>query len=404
VKVTSAADASLGATALAREIGLRLAEPTSVALALNGAPDDPSPHERNLNGAAALVLLHSALHKAFPQDGWLDRAETMLRYAARGALPSPSLYYGWAGIGFAALCAAAHGGRCAQFAARIGELVSGYVLQQVPTEPAELRSSHEYELIDGLAGLFLVLDPNAHAEARARIVAFLDWLSAPGHAARWRLPNAADPSLPGRYNTLGVAHGIGGVMAALALDAHTDQEYVVLDRLARLFARSAAQTAYGPQWPVDLECGVSDKAPFRVAWCHSSLGIAVALSNASAKLGDPMLAELARGSARGLAAMPRERWGMVDHTLCHGTAGNALLLRRLARAHGDARLAALSDELFEELVQGFDERSPLGYRSVVADAIVSPPGLLMGSAGIGLALLTLAEASDAGWMRLMAVA
>lgn len=399
--------ASLGGAGLARRIGSYLDTPAAVTRALYGSatPNSgaESSHDRNMNGAAAAVLLHSALHEAFPDGPWADRAASMLAHAGRGPLSSPSLFYGWGAVGFAASYAAAGTGRFAPFVERIQALIARYVLDRVPAEHSELRSSHEYELIDGLAGVWLAIDRAAQPDAARRIASFFDWLTADG-PSRWDLPNETDPNLPGRYNVLGVAHGLGGVLAVLALDAQTDLELTVLERVAQFFVRSAIETENGPQWPIDVAGRISTAAPFRIAWCHSSLGIAVALSNASAKLGDPALARVALASARGIAGMPRVRWKMTDHTLCHGTAGNALLLRRLARAHGDAALGVLADSLFDELVRGFDERLAHGYQTELAGEVVELPGLLMGTAGIGLALLTLDDVVDDAWMRIMAVA
>jgi len=99
--------------------------------------------------------------------------------------------------------------------------------------------------------------------------------------------------------------------------------------------------------------------------------------------------------------------GVVDAGLRHGVAGRAHLLNRLFQATGEEPFADAARAGFGRLLEmrrpgegigGFQARAPgADGRPVWAD----DPGLLNGSAGIGLALLAAVSAVEPAWDRLL---
>jgi hypothetical protein len=114
--------------------------------------------------------------------------------------------------------------------------------------------------------------------------------------------------------------------------------------------------------------------------------------------------------ARRAAARPAEQSGVADAGLCHGAAGLGHLFNRMFQATGDACLAEAARFWFEQTLQmrrpgrgvgGYEARHLDGDRKVTWKA---DPGLLMGAAGIALALLAATTSVEPEWDRVLLVA
>ncbi|HEU5060714.1 MAG TPA: lanthionine synthetase LanC family protein, partial [Kofleriaceae bacterium] len=103
---------------------------------------------------------------------------------------------------------------------------------------------------------------------------------------------------------------------------------------------------------------------------------------AARALGSPAWEERALAIARRAAARPDGECGVVDAGLCHGAAGLAHVFNRLHQASGDPALAAAAERWFG--------------RALAMDA-PAEPGILVGSAGLALALLAATGEDEPDW-------
>lgn len=273
-----------------------------------------------------------------------------------------------------------------------------------------------FDLISGVVGLgvyFLERLPAPAAREglrrvihRLRATAELDergmrWLTTPDLIPAFK--QGATPL--GRYD-LGMAHGIAGVAAFLALallnGADRDPAEAMLRETVRwltaLERTDAGEGVYGtmvdPRRPEVM-------APGRAAWCYGDPGTAAALLLAARALGDDALRHRADALARHSAAFAdAQRHRAVDTSVCHGTAGLAHLFRVLGRPADAERwdAATMAMRRPEEGVAGFYfvESREGGVRRA-PDAT-----FLQGAAGVGLVLLSaLDPARDWSWDRLL---
>lgn len=137
-----------------------------------------------------------------------------------------------------------------------------------------------------------------------------------------------------------------------------------------------------------LDLRATDGPSFHCAWCHGAPGIALARARAHELLGDDDL----RGEAEvALATTERATRAMLasgrfNYSLCHGLAGNALVLmegERLLGADGSPR-SALAREVAEAGVDAYARRGrPWPGGTHVGEV----PGLMTGLAGIGTFLM-----------------
>jgi lantibiotic modifying enzyme len=183
------------------------------------------------------------------------------------------------------------------------------------------------------------------------------------------------PGPDGGRPLLGLAHGAGGIAAALAQLALVvpDPRFVRTARRALAYER-AHFDAEVANWP-DLrgDDGTDHRlARFGWAWCHGAPGVGMArLMTPLDGMQEDVTAATASTEAHGFGGF---------HNLCHGDLGNAELLllagdERGARRRAHAVLAT-------------------GSRLCGAPGGVETPSLMTGIAGIGYQLLRLADPRD----------
>jgi len=182
----------------------------------------------------------------------------------------------------------------------------------------------------------------------------------------------------GRVNT-GLAHGVAGVVAALAA-AGTEPD--ALHTAASWLARQAAVTTDGlVGWPVGVGATSTPVSTgHRLSWCYGTPGVSWALWRAGQALGDGALREFAlHAFGTWVARFDAERQ-LRGLGLCCGAAGVALICDAVHRATGRPDAAALRTHLLD--------RIHAGLGAVVA-AAAQGCGLLSGPGGTLAGLLAL---------------
>ncbi|MFK4688227.1 lanthionine synthetase C family protein [Streptomyces pristinaespiralis] len=253
----------------------------------------------------------------------------------------------------------------------------GYLLRRDPAGPA-LRSVLDY--------CVRLTEPITHEGDTLP-----GWWTLTGPSGR------PDDRFPGGHGNSGMAHGIGSVLALLALCARrgttvSGQRQALRTILAWLdrWATATPQDRTWPYWVTrdELRTGrLAPTGPQRPSWCYGTAGIARAQQLAALALGDPARRAVAENALLDALTHPAQLWATTDSGLCHGFAGLAhLTVRTAADAAPETanRLRAVLPDLLASLL-------PLGSKPEEAGAaLVDSPagaGLLDGAAGIGLGLL-----------------
>jgi lantibiotic biosynthesis protein len=229
----------------------------------------------------------------------------------------------------------------------------------------------------------------------------------------WRTPQALLPdgqqdALPNGWHNLGIAHGVPGIIGFLAGACAAG---IAVER-ARPLLHGAVSWLLAQQLPDGAlarfaHCIAPELAPSpsRLSWCFGDAGIAATLLLAARAEQMPAWEQAAIAIARHAAARGVESSGVEDTGLCHGAAGLAHIFNRLSQTTGEPTLAAAARAWFERTltmrqpvvsVAGFPACEPddSGTRIWRAD-----PGLLTGTAGVGLALLAAVTTVEPVWDR-----
>lgn len=300
-----------------------------------------------------------------------------------------------------------------------GESVAGFsdpvdeLLESMLAAPDWYR---EYDLILGLAGFALYAaghpDPEWRATLGRHVLRHLEALAREDDdGCYWFTPVTMVPAhqrheFPEGYRNLGLAHGVAGVIGALARLRDAGVEPARTGSLLRaatawLLARRRRDPDRGNGAFVFANIADQPDVSRPLAWCYGDLGIALALACSARSLADPELETFSIALALECSKRTGSGSGIQDAGLCHGAAGAALAFHRFAcinahpafvRARDSWLNAALSmrDERFNESAGVFCVRGGAGQRH--ADFSV-----LTGLAGVGLTALACANHDQPGW-------
>ncbi|MFJ8194731.1 lanthionine synthetase C family protein [Streptomyces sp. NPDC096094] len=409
-------------TAQTAQAALDLADAVAEQLATPGGVFLPRAHRQHLaHGLPGIALLH--VERAAAGLGPWQRAHDWLAAASREPLtsgPDSHPFYGAPAFAHALARAADHlPGAYRRALDTLDRQTAADASRRVDAAHRRIDTGHlpalaEFDTIRGLTGYgayFLRRDPDSSA-----LRAVLDYCvrltqpithdgeTLPG----WWTPTGPsgrpDERFPGGHANSGMAHGIGGVLALLALAARHGTLVAGHDeavhRILTWLDRWQEDTGRGPAWPywvtrAELRAGrPAPSAPRRPSWCYGTAGLARARQLAALALGDTRRRLNAENALVAALTDPAQLKATTDNALCHGFAGLAHIA---ARAADDAH-PSTSGQLRAVIPALLAAVHPPGTDPVhTATALIQDedrgPGLLDGAAGIALALLASSAAT-----------
>ena len=369
-------------------------------------------------GSAGVAIFYHELAQRWPdsdfaalRDRYWNGAIDML---AEAAFARPNLYSGFTGVGWvtAFLNSRDH-------APSSDDDDAHEDLEQALIECLEsIQDPADYDLINGPSGWALyALERWPHPRAvRALelIVDFFDkraertsdgirWHTAPELLPEWQRERA-----PKGYYNLGLSHGMPGVWVLLA---HTLVRGIRPEVSASLLEGSIrwglAQRASGPTG-LSFPTTVTEETRVpggRLSWCYGDLGVASALYLVGQVANRPEWTEESLDLVRRLASVRQETSRNVDAGLCHGTAGVGHLFNRFHQETGEEAFAHAGvywlDVALNMREDGIGPGRYAAWRHEPEPGWSAMPGLLEGSAGIGLALLAATGDREASWDRFL---
>jgi hypothetical protein len=369
-------------------------------------------------GAVGVALLH--IERARLGEGswlrvhdWLACATAQPTSAGDGS----HLYYGAPALAFALHAAADRPGRYERALDTLNRHItvaarSRLDLAHARMDRGDLPALAEFDVMRGLTGLGALLlrrvlgKDEVHADLVQAILAYLVRLSEPVHHRGDLLPGwwseqapsgKHSPRFPGGHANNGVAHGIAGPLALLALATRRgitiSGQQEAIARICGWLDQWRCEERDGPWWPYwvtrnDLESERPRSAPGRPSWCYGIAGSARAQQLAALAIGDTARQRRAEAALLNAITAPGPHTGTTDLSLCHGFAGLAHITRLAAT---DAITPGLPECLPRLL-------APLA--TATPDDLVTGGGigLLEGATGVALALLAQANGGvTSGW-------
>jgi hypothetical protein len=375
-----------------------------------------SPHARSLRGRtydagpAVLVALASAAGHLDLDEvagaalaAWLDRCEGTSNYAG--------LFGGLTGLFVGVHSASTFCPRLIPLAGQLRDTLAAWATSGLwRTEEIEWQ---DYDLISGPSGMILALtaDPTCIPECILPAARHLALLCDRDDMDRLRIHAYSGDEQRGwncgRINT-GLAHGVGGVVAALRSACETDESIyeelrTPLRRACRWFVRESYVDDRGLRtWhPAALEGAPRPSgASRRQAWCYGTPGLAWTLWEAGRVLDDVSLRAFAEEAMRSFCAAFDEQLyiddGPADDALgiCHGAAGTLAIADAFALHCGHLEAKTLAEQLEAYLLRRLDDIRQLANENMT---------LLSGASGILAVLLIRCGVSQRDWLSQIAL-
>lgn len=412
------------AVRLATGIADQLAHPDALKALL---AEQPWRAQSLAHGAPGVALLHIEL-AATGTRPW-RRAHDWLTHAAEAPVtsgPDSHLHHGAPALAHALTCAnAVHPGTYARALHDLDAAITVDANRRVKAahrriDQQEPPALAEYDAIRGLTGIgshLLRRDPDGPA-IRA-VLEYLVRLTHPLTIDGETLPGwwtTSDPSgrrdeaFPGGHANNGIAHGITGPLALLALAtlqgvnvAGQDSAITIICGWLDQWRVDDEAGATWPYWVTRDEIGAgrsNSKGPRRPSWCYGTAGLARAQQLAALATADPNRQRLAENALINALDDPAQLAGTADMGLCHGVAGMAHVAARVAAdAAPDTcqRLHVLASRLLDALQPPSADPKVVGAGLLGSDG--PGPGFLEGTTGIALAALVAATGGSlrSGW-------
>lgn len=214
------------------------------------------------------------------------------------------------------------------------------------------------------------------------------------------------PSQGINYN-LGLAHGVPGIMSIISL-FHTyiktqlkdDSRATILKISNWLLSLHFDFPNSSARFPFSFG---DNETPFptSIRWCYGDLGIAHSLYLSGINIGDKRLKHEGIELAKRCIGRNSESQNIVDAHLCHGTAGIAHIYNRFYNSSHENLFKDAATFWFEETFRKFNPKFEFGFQAWKGEQYgwQDFPGLLEGSAGIGLALSSAISEVEPKWDR-----
>ncbi|MFI6287404.1 lanthionine synthetase C family protein [Streptomyces sp. NPDC051018] len=363
----------------------------------------PSRRQHLAYGPPGIALLH--IERAARDLGPWQRAHDWLAAASHQPLtsgPDSHPFYGMPALAHALACAADHiPGSYQRALNSMDDRITIDVGRRLDVahrriDAGRLPQLAEFDAIRGLTGYGSYLLRRDPGSAPTRAV--LDYCvrlteplphqgeALPGWWTETGPSGNPDDRFPRGHANNGMAHGIGGVLALLALAARrgtvVDGHHAALRTILAWLDRW--ETGHGPAWPYwitrdELRTGhLTPSAPQRPSWCYGSAGLARAQQLAALALGDTSRQIGAENALVAALTDADQLKVTTDDGLCHGFAGLAHIASRAA----DDAHATTAGRMRVAIPALLNEIHPPD--TALGDG---EPGLLNGAAGVALALL-----------------
>lgn len=423
------------ATAVVQTVTARLADPARVVEIARTPGNTPGTSQGRGpawqpvgldDGYPAMALLFAELAA---EDAAQRRRVQAYLSAAVDRLRSgpPRLYTGMASVAFAGHIAATSFGGYAGMLQRLDREIAEESRNQVRSGRLRVSAgtpigAHDgYDVINGATGIGRYLlcryemtgDP-AVGEALADVLDMLVsigvaddvWVEGARLPAWWAYHIGTGPA--GHLN-LGLAHGVAGPLALLALawraGVRVDRQDEAVDRIVALLSRWRVEHREGPGWPrwvvrEEYDEPARSRSRGREVWCYGGAGVGRALYLAGAAFDRRDWRHQGDRGVRAAIDTAEDRV-IHDFALCHGWSGLLQIVSRMATDTEDPEYRVAADLLACRVLEGMDQESPFGYRYRPAAGYppVDRPGFLEGAAGVALALHTYARCAPptTGW-------
>lgn len=380
------------------------------------------------NGNLSICLLMAQFDKLFPDEefDWIAHGYflNLQKALLENGMPNNiSMFSGLTGMAFVLDYASHSGKRYKNFRENLQKKIFelfDILIAEINLCKTVGASPMEYDVISGLSGAgryFLSISENPEALKRLKVileycislvkpVQIMDetvpgWYIAPENL----FTNEDRRKYPQGSFNCGLAHGIAGPLALLSLAYEhgicIPKQDKAIGIMADWLIDKKLITNKGIIWPswVSLEEEIRyqdssinpENIQYRDAWCYGTAGVCRSLYLAGRAIKQKKYINIAKEGFAAILQRNVEDWNLEGATFCHGYSGLLQMTNRMFIDTGDDMFAELMRKVTSRILQLADEQNPFIFKDFEGNNHVNKAGLLDGSAGIALALVSTLE-------------
>ena len=205
---------------------------------------------------------------------------------------------------------------------------------------------------------------------------------------------------------LGLAHGVSGMIVYLCrMVKHFGKDenlLSILKNCTKFIKNCKNKRNSGSIYPAFMINGKGDGTS-RLAWCYGDLSVGLALFQAGMALNDSSLQEEGISIFRSAGSRRTvQETGILDASICHGTSGIALMYNRMYKNTGMEEFKKTAYYWAEQTLNFIKvETGLINYKSWEAQeqGWKIDNGLLNGSSGVAMTLMSIYSDKDYDWDR-----
>jgi hypothetical protein len=422
--------------AIAKTVGARLCERELVAHAIKTVTEQVTPPDffnwtptALWEGNVGLALASCFLDQCFPERGFDKAAHQYIKDAVEALNSGMYLQSGLngiSGIAFTTKQLSRDGRRYQNLMQIINEAILERLLSDVDllanTIPGPPTAA--FDVISGLCGTlgYLLSSGDNCFEQQIEIILSLlvKLADSKGGLPNWFTPyeylsELQKPHCPEGNLNAGLAHGIPGPLAALSIAKIENRSVQGLDnaihKLASWLMNNVLRDEWGVNWPYYIPlhkidghvvAPLTDTMISKAAWCYGAPGIARSLWLAGVATKDKSLTDFSLAAMKSIMNRPESSLMLAGSGLCHGQSGLVQICMRFAYDSDDIFLKDQCNIHLSKLLDMYDSNLMFGF--TCPDSSGKPldkPGLLEGSAGIILAILSCVGSIEPAWDRIL---
>lgn len=263
---------------------------------------------------------------------------------------------------------------------------------------------NKYDFLHGALGCGLYFFKKENNKQIQRIINFLQDISEPdvkNKIIRWKSVLNEDGKKG--YN-IALSHGMASIVLFLSHVIEKGKKDKVVYELLQgginyILSQELNTNEFGSFFPSQSAENGEPVSESRLAWCYGDLGVAYSLWHAGKVIGD----EILKKKALDIFTYSTKRQlvkdtAVIDAGLCHGSAGVAMIFRRMYLETGDDVFSKATDFWIERtLAHARFNDGLVGYKTYIYKKWESDFSLLSGISGIGLILLSYIENDNQPW-------
>jgi lantibiotic modifying enzyme len=278
-------------------------------------------------------------------------------------------------------------------------------LQNLNSQSADAISLGEYDyLLGGTGSLLFAVDVKKRNYVNALLSKLIS-LSArvENDSPIWYQSPSLNVSQDKVIN-LGLAHGIPGILTILSSSVSlADNPHDISILISKCFdwlkANQLNPSIDGCYFPFS-KSESNEAFPSSLRWCYGDLGVSISLILIGRRIGNQMIEGYGLEIATHCASRNIDKSGISDAHICQGTAGIAHIYNRLFNYTGKRLFKEASVYWVLETLNRFNPQLQSGFQAWKGKfGWVEYDGLLEGSAGIGLTLISAISDIEPKWDR-----